>query len=154
MDNIEIATILDEASDILSESTGSSGLRRRIEIEREKSNIRQADKKIEEINEIKSKTRSKNKLAEMDKRIDQLNGVKNRCVRDMKRSEDELKNKGSKSKKDIDNFGETYALQQAKLKTNIDKGIAESMMRKHKKSQNESVELAVLLTEAAELLND
>ena len=72
----------------------------------------------------------------------------------MKRSEAKLKNKGSKTKKDINKFGETYALQQAKLKTNVDKGVAEALMKKHKNSQNESVELATLLTEAAELLND
>ena len=151
MGNSKLTSILIEASNLLSESTGSSGLRRRIEIEREKSNIRQADQKIKEINELKSKTRSKHKLAEMDKRIDQLNGVKNMSERDMKRSEVELKSKGSKSKKDIDRFGETYALQQARLKTNVDKGVAESMMRKHKKAQNESI--AFLLIEASELLN-
>ena len=153
MDNLKIEELLNEASDILEESTGSSGLRRRIEIEENKSNIRQADQKIQEINELKSKTRSKHKLVEMDKRIDQLNYVKNMSERDMKRSEAELKNKGSKSKKDIDKFGETYALQQARIKTNVDKGVAESKMRKHKKSQNESVNLASLLTEAANLLN-
>ena len=154
MNNEKLANILTEASDLLSESTGTNNLRRRIEIERERSNIKQADNEIDKINKLKTKTRSKHKLAEMDKRIDQLNGVKNMCARDMTRSDAELKNKGSKTKKDIDTFGKTYALEQARLKTNVDKGIAEALMRNHKKSQNESIELAILLTEAAELLND
>ena len=138
----------------LTESTGSNGLRRRIEIEREKSNIRMADEKIAEINDIKAKTRSKHKLAAMDQRINELNGLKNRCKRDMERSERELKNKGANSKKLIDMYGEKYGVELAQRANETDKGVAESMMRKHKKSQNESANLAVLLTEAALLLND
>ena len=139
---------------LLYESTGSNGLRRRIEIETEKSNIRLADNEIDKINKIKEKTRSKNKLAKMDERIDTLNGLKNRCERDMKRSEGYLDNKGKKSKENINKFGKEYAINQARLKTNVDKGVAEAIMRdRKKKSQNESIEIATLLTEAAELLS-
>ena len=154
MNTSKLASLLTEASSLLSESAGSNGLRRRIEIEREKTNIGLTNKEIDEINKLKDKTRSKHKLDKMNKRIDHLNYVKNLCERDMKRSERELENKGSKAKKDIDRFGETYALQQARIKNNVDKGVAESLMRRHKKAKNESVELAALLTEAAELLND
>ena len=99
-------------------------------------------------------THNKHKLAEMDKRICSLNGVKNICSRDIKKAEKALADKGSKSKKNIDRFGETYALQQARYDTFIDKGLAEAMMRKRKRSQNESIELATLLTESAKLLNN
>jgi hypothetical protein len=90
----------------------------------------------------------------MDKRISTLNGIKNVSERDMKRSEGYLKDNGRKSKEMIDKFGKDYAIMEAKKRTDVDKGVAESMMRRHKKTQNESIELAVLLTEAANLLND
>ena len=49
MDNNEIAKVLNETSDILNESTGNNGLRRRIEIERGQVKAAEADKKIKEL---------------------------------------------------------------------------------------------------------
>ena len=131
--------ILDEAIDILSESSGANGVGDRWSAELHKTGLNSLNNKIDEINKIKSKTRSKNKLSNMNKRLDTLNNLKKEYEKYADEDKNQAKNKQKEFMKIANKSGKAFAIDCGRYDTKKDKRNMEDIfeLRKSERSNNE-----------------